>query len=55
MTLYLNLKGAEVIVEEFEFQLINYLKRTEKKLGYYWILAKNLSLEERFLKIQGRN
>jgi len=32
-TIILELKAAEVIVEEFEFQLINYLKGTDKEIG----------------------
>lgn len=32
-TIILELKAAEGIVEEFEFQLINYLKGTDKEIG----------------------
>jgi GxxExxY protein len=32
-TIILELKAAEVIIEEFEWQLINYLRGTDKEVG----------------------
>jgi len=32
-TIILELKAAEVIAEEYELQLINYLKATDKEIG----------------------
>lgn len=55
MTLYLNLKGAEVIVEEFEFQLINYLKGTDKEIGLLLNFGEKPEFRRKVFEIQGRN
>jgi GxxExxY protein len=51
----LELKAAECIVEDFEYQLINYLKATIIEVGLLLNFGKNLSLKEKYLKIIEKN
>ncbi|WP_228778786.1 GxxExxY protein [Flavobacterium sp. J49] len=46
----LELKAAEYVVEEFEIQLINYLRGTDCEVGLLLNFGKSLSLKEKFLR-----
>lgn len=43
----LELKAAEVIIEEFEAQLLNYLKSTEIEVGYVMNFGKSASFKRK--------
>ena len=47
----IELKAAEILAEEHEFQLINYLKATDMEVGLLLNFGKNLNLKEKFLVI----
>ena len=44
-------KAMEVLREEHEYQLINYLKATEIEVGLLFNFGKNLSLKENILQM----
>jgi len=45
----LELKAAESLIKEHEFQLINYLKATDIEIGLLLNLGKNQNSEEKYL------
>lgn len=50
----LELKAAEAICEEHEFQLINYLKATDIEVGLLLNFGKYLSIKEKFLQANSK-